>query len=138
MHRAVHLFLLLPIALSLFISSAAAQTPQTEEQIQGVGLQRAGGFVSIFGGKAGFGEARPPEIIVGEIIQGFMLLIGVVFGLLVIYGGYLWMTARGNEEQVKKSIGILQTALIGFIVVVGAYALTDYVVSRVIPAAYSP
>ncbi|OGL64424.1 hypothetical protein A3B21_05035 [Candidatus Uhrbacteria bacterium RIFCSPLOWO2_01_FULL_47_24] len=101
------------------------------------GLQRAGFFVTKFGEKAGFGGApQAPEVIIGKIIQGAMIMIGVIFGILVIYGGYLWMTARGNEEQVKKSIGILTTATIGFIVVVGAYAITSYIVSTVILASY--
>ena len=103
------------------------------------GIQSSGGFLQAFGGQAGFPEeARPPEIVIGEIIQGAIVVVGVVFGILIVYGGYLWMVARGNEEIVKKSIGILKTAIIGFIIVVAAYAITTFVVERVIGAAYQP
>ena len=98
-------------------------------------------IVNIFGKKS-FGLATPPElpveVVAGRIIQGAMALIGVAFGILIIYGGFLWMTARGNEETVKKSIHILQTAVIGFIIVVGAYAITDYVIDTVITSAFRP
>lgn len=103
-------------------------------------VPRAGGvtgFFKEFAQGAGFPDApREPEVIIGDIIKGSMVAIGVVFGILVIYGGYLWMTARGNEEIVKKAIGILRTAIIGFIITASAYAITNYVVERVIPAAY--
>lgn len=103
------------------------------------GLQQAGGLITTFAREAGFtGAPRPPEIIVGEILQAGMLLIGVFFGILIIYGGFLWMTARGNEETAKKAINILQTAVIGFIIVASAYAISDFVITKVITAAYSP
>lgn len=103
----------------------------------GKGIQGAGELITEFAKKAGFENApREPEVIVGEIIQSAMLLIGVVFGILVIYGGYLWMTARGNEETVKKSIEILKTAIIGFIVTMSAYAITSFVINNVLSSAY--
>ena len=87
-----------------------------------------------FGRAAGYAGFVPvvtsPEVVIGRIVQGFIAFIGVIFGLFVIYGGYLWMTARGNEEQVKKSQGILRDSIIGFIIVIGAYALSSYVVGR--------
>lgn len=110
-----------------------------EEDLVSKGLKGITGLLNFFGVGAGVAQGpQEPEIVVGKIILGFLLVIGVVFGILVIYGGYLWMTARGNEEQAKKAIGILETAVIGFIIVVGAYAITSYVVGRVIPAAFPP
>ena len=121
---------------AFFVSTPAlAQTPPAEEP---KGIQNAPGLISIFGRESGFeGAPREPEVIIGEILQGAMLLIGVLFGILIIYGGYLWMTARGNEETVKKAIGILQTAIIGFIVVASAYAISDFVIERVIMSTYT-
>lgn len=113
--------------------------PPTEDDLVSKGLKGITGLLGIFGQGAGVSEGpQEPEVIAGKIILGFLLVIGVVFGILVIYGGYLWMTARGNEEQAKKAIGILETAVIGFIIVVGAYAITSFVVERVITAAFPP
>ena len=41
---------------------------------------------------------------VGRIIGAGLAFIGIAFFILMIYSGFLCMTARGNEEQVKKSI----------------------------------
>lgn len=118
---------------SFFIQPALATDPAPEAK----GIRQAGGLISIFGREAGFtGAPKQPEVIIGEIIQAAMALTGVVFGILIVYGGYLWMIARGNEETVKKAIGILQTAIIGFIVTASAYAITSYVIAKVIGSAY--
>ncbi|MFA4941180.1 MAG: hypothetical protein WC582_01100 [Patescibacteria group bacterium] len=65
--------------------------------------------------------------IVGSIIGAGLSFIGILFFILVIYGGFLWMTARGNEEQVNKAIGIITQAAIGLIIVAAAYLITRFV-----------
>lgn len=84
-----------------------------------------------------FGDVTFPEVVIGNIIKNIMVLIGVIFVILVIYGGYLWMTARDNDEVAKKALGILKTAVIGFFIVVGAYSLTSYIVDKIILATLS-
>lgn len=97
-------------------------------------------LIDLFGSKLGFSTAQPqePEVIVGKVVQGLLVVIGAIFGVLIIYAGVRWMTARGNEETVKQAIETLQAAVIGFVVVVGAYAITAYVVGKVISAALTP
>jgi len=56
--------------------------------------------------------------------------IGVLFLILMIYGGYTWMTAVGNEQQVTKARTIIVAALIGVLVTVAAYAITYFVFFR--------
>ncbi|MCU0679465.1 MAG: hypothetical protein MUC28_03425 [Planctomycetes bacterium] len=63
---------------------------------------------------------------IGKIIAIILSFLGVIFLLLMIYGGFTWMTARGNEQQIAKAKGILYNALIGLIVVLAAYAITAY------------
>lgn len=99
-------------------------------------------IINVFGEKLGFTptvtQNPEPEVVIGKIIQGLLAVIGAIFGVLIIYAGVRWMTARGNEETVKQAIETLQAAVIGFVVVVGAYAITAYVVGKVISAALAP
>jgi len=99
-----------------------------------------GGFVSAEDGnyglddtaRKGFGsvpseaESDVPSII-GKLIGAGLSFIGVLFFVLMIYGGFLWMTARGSEEQVKKAIDIITQAAIGLIIVATAYLITRFV-----------
>lgn len=43
----------------------------------------------------------------------------------------MWMTAAGNEEKAKKARQLIQAAIIGLIIVVGAYAITVFVMARI-------
>ncbi|MFW5888706.1 MAG: hypothetical protein ACOCVY_03245 [Patescibacteria group bacterium] len=64
---------------------------------------------------------------IGVIINAVLSFLGVIFLLLAIYGGYLWMTASGNEEQVSKAKKVLSSAIVGLIIVVAAYTITAMV-----------
>lgn len=64
---------------------------------------------------------------VGSIIGTLLSFLGVIFMVLVIYAGVLWMTARGAEAQVDKAKDILVNAIIGLILVLAAYAITAFV-----------
>ncbi|MFW5888705.1 MAG: Mbov_0395 family pilin-like conjugal transfer protein [Patescibacteria group bacterium] len=68
--------------------------------------------------------------IIQTVIQVALSFLGVIFLILMIYGGFLWMTASGNEEKVSKARKILTAAIIGLIIVIGAYAITALVMSR--------
>ena len=67
------------------------------------------------------------QIIIGNIINALLGLFGVFFLVLVIYGGYRWMNARGNPEDIEKAKGIIRSAIIGFILVFLAYAISLFV-----------
>lgn len=53
--------------------------------------------------------------------------LGVLTVLMVIYGGYMWLTAAGNEESVEKGKQILLWAIIGAIVISIAWTISSYV-----------
>ena len=65
--------------------------------------------------------------IAGNIIGGLLSMISVLFFVLVLYGGILWMTARGNSERTEKALDTIIAATIGIIIIMGAYALTNFV-----------
>jgi hypothetical protein len=68
--------------------------------------------------------------IVAVIIQVLLGLLGIIFLGLVISAGFRWMTANGNEEQVKQATGTLKTAIIGLLIVLMAYGITYFVFNK--------
>jgi amino acid transporter len=76
------------------------------------------------------GEEVPASIDtrIGTIIQIALSFLGVVFLLLMIYGGYLWMMAQGNDEQVEKAKNLITAAIIGLVIVISAYAISYFVI----------
>ena len=65
--------------------------------------------------------------IIGAGVGAALSLIGVIFLILMIYAGYNWMTAQGEEEKVEKAKDTLTRAIIGLIIVVGAYAIWNFI-----------
>ncbi len=81
------------------------------------------------GSGAGYDTSKTEaEPIIGSIIKILLSFLGIVFLILVIYGGFMWMTARGNEQQVETARNIIVRATIGLAVVMFAYAITWFIV----------
>ncbi len=71
-------------------------------------------------------------IIVGDVIGVFLTLLGIIFLALIVYAGVLWMIAAGNEDKVTRSKDTMRRAIIGLIIVVGSYAITQFVVLSIL------
>lgn len=63
----------------------------------------------------------------GQIIGTALSFVGILFLILVIYAGIMWMTAQGNEQKVTKAKDLLINSIIGLIIVFAAYAITAFV-----------
>lgn len=81
------------------------------------------------GRKAGTQEADVANV-AGALINTALSFVGIIFMALVVYAGYLWMTARGEEEQVGKARKILTSTMIGLVITLGAYAITAVITAR--------
>jgi len=103
------------------------------KSVQAVNLQDAfNKMIAPVGERAGFDtKQRNVEPIIGNIISVTLSFLGVIFLILIIYGGYTWMTAMGNEDRVKRAQTLIQAAVLGLIVVVAAYAVTVFVLGRI-------
>lgn len=68
--------------------------------------------------------------VVGNVIKTMLSLVGIIFLILTVYAGYLWMTARGEDEQVSKAKEIIKSSIMGLFIVVSSYAITVFITSR--------
>lgn len=75
------------------------------------------------GGGAGISD------IVGTAIQAVLTMVGLIFLILMVYAGFLWMTARGDSDQVERARSIIINAVIGTVLTASAYAITYLVQS---------
>lgn len=65
---------------------------------------------------------------IGAVINILLSLMGVVFVVLTIYGGFLWMTARGNEQQVATAQQLIRNSVLGIIIIFSAFAISRFVI----------
>lgn len=71
----------------------------------------------------------------GRVINTALTIVGVVFLLLMVYAGYLWMTAQGEESKIDKAQNIIKGTVIGLVLVLSAYAITIFVTRGLNPSA---
>lgn len=69
--------------------------------------------------------------ILGTIIQLLLSFLAIVFTILILVAGFNWMMARGDESRVKSAQDTIRTAVIGLIIVLGAYSITAFVLSAI-------
>jgi hypothetical protein len=85
---------------------------------------------------AGYTEPLPKYCSTGSLYNKFINLAfyfaGIVAVIMIIYGGYLYMTSQGNAAQTKKGRDVLTWAILGLIVVILAAAIVNAVVNTVV------
>lgn len=77
---------------------------------------------------SGYGTNDPEEIVINLInwVLGILALIAVV---LILFGGFKWMTAAGNPSKVEEAQKLLIAAIIGMVIVMAAWGISLYAVS---------
>ncbi|MEK7665898.1 MAG: IPT/TIG domain-containing protein [Patescibacteria group bacterium] len=74
------------------------------------------------------------RIIIARVINIALGLLGVIAVSLIVYAGFLWMTAAGNPERVKKAQAVMINAIVGLLIILASYAITTYVLDKLTEA----
>lgn len=73
-------------------------------------------------------ENDPREIAV-DIIQYLMTFLGIIAVVVILLGGFRWMTAAGNEDKVASAKKTIIAGAIGLIIILAAFAIVTFVVN---------
>ncbi|OIO52100.1 hypothetical protein COY93_03650 [Candidatus Uhrbacteria bacterium CG_4_10_14_0_8_um_filter_58_22] len=91
--------------------------------------------LGVTGGISGHSEVSSDlATIIGGLIGGLLSIVGVIFFLLMIYAGVIWMTSSGKEEQVTKARNMIFGAIIGLAVIFAAYGISVFVIQTISPS----
>jgi hypothetical protein len=84
--------------------------------------------------KAGYGQTDETTFAskIGIVMKASISVVGVIFLALMVYAGFLWMTAQGEEEPITKAKKIILACIIGLVIVAGSYSLTVFVVPTIL------
>jgi len=80
------------------------------------------------GSTAGVTTSLPD--LIGRIIYILLGTLGVVFLGILLYAGYLWMTAGGEEKKTAEAKNWIKNAVIGLIIIASAFAITNFIMSQ--------
>ncbi len=65
-----------------------------------------------------------PIILLIQILYGFLATILV---LLILKGGYIWLTSEGNEEKTRKAKDTIKQAITGFSILLGSVIIIYFI-----------
>ncbi|MDP2737082.1 MAG: hypothetical protein Q8O59_04900 [bacterium] len=118
----ISLFLIFFFVTNFCLAAFLKPTTKTEIEQQANVTGVSGGY-DVYGGSTIF-------TLIQTVINALLSLIGVILLAYILYAGYNWMTAQGEEEKVTKAKDTLKRAIIGVIIIVAAYAISVFVMSR--------
>lgn len=78
---------------------------------------------------AGYAAANDTTLteVVGMGINAMLGLLGTIFIVLMILAGYSWMSANGDDEKISKAKDTIKAAIIGLVIVAGAFAIWNFI-----------
>lgn len=71
---------------------------------------------------------------IASIINVLMTLLGVIAVVIILLGGFKWMTAGGNEDQVGEAKKIIMQGVVGLVVILSAWAIAQFVINSLVEA----
>jgi len=75
------------------------------------------------------GEATLTDLI-KSILQVILGFLGVIAVLIILWGGFIWMTAAGDDDKVSKAKQMIYSGIIGLVIIFAAYAIASFVFSN--------
>ncbi len=101
---------------ALLVSPALAQTSSSVD-------------LEAFAEQAGFATGVDITIVIARLIRTFISILGIIAVVFILYGGWLWLTSKGEQTQLRKAQQVIINAVIGLVLVLSAFAIAQFVLS---------
>lgn len=59
------------------------------------------------------------------IVNFFLTFLGLIAVVMIIYGGFLYVTAAGNQEKIESAKKIIMYAVVGIVVILLSFAIVN-------------
>lgn len=109
-------------SVSVFAGSLPATAQVTPPQNTNYGLQEFDGL--------GVGKTDNLKGLIANIINIALGFLGIIAVVIILYSGFKWMTAAGNEEQVSEARQALSQAVVGLVIIFFAWAIANFVLEQ--------
>lgn len=116
-------FLFSLLALQCLVLSPVAIAPAKADNVN---LWGDNNIATTAFNNIGFSQKDPREI-VANIIKILLGFLGTIAVVLIIYAGFLWMTAGGKPDNIKKAKDIMSAAIVGLVIILISYGITVFI-----------
>ncbi|HNW09122.1 MAG TPA: hypothetical protein PK619_02410 [bacterium] len=113
------------LLMTVLVTPTIALATDSGEPLENWGLDAAAEF--------GLGNTGLVETVT-QIIQVLLGFLGILAVLLILWGGFIWMTAAGDDAKVDKAKKLIVSGIIGIVIIFSAYAIASFVITQIATA----
>lgn len=123
------------IVLPIFAFSLTAHASNANNAVTGwdTSTGAGAGTADNVGTKLGLGSTDP-RVMVASIINMAMGFLGIIAVMIILIGGFKWMTAGGAEDKVEEAGKLIKAGIIGLVIILASWAIAKFVVSSLLSA----
>lgn len=110
------------------VAQAAAGKPLTADELFGGGDVNKTG--SEFASNAGLGSTNLVSAIT-SIIRVAMGFLGIIAVIIILLGGFKWMTAAGDDKKIGDAKKLIYSGIVGLVIILSAFAIASFVISQI-------
>ena len=75
-----------------------------------------------------------PRTVATRVINVAMAFLGIIAVVIILLGGFKWMTAGGSEDKVGEAKKLIGQGVIGLLIVLMSWAIAQFVINQLITA----
>lgn len=109
----------------LFLAGLAA-LPQSEVAVAQSAVETIQGGID----KVSDGDSPTAESAIQSTVNMFLFIIGAVAIIMMIYGGFRYITSAGEASAISSAKNIILYSVVGLLIAIFAYAIVDFVIDR--------
>lgn len=117
---------LLGVLLCGSLVTAILPTAVVHAQAVDAGLNTVGAVTGL--------SATDPRIIAVRIINASLGLLAIILTCVILYAGFLWMTAGGDAEQVERAKRMIRNGIIGVIIILSSWGIVSFIINKLLDA----
>ena len=79
-------------------------------------------------------DKKDPRVIAASVVNIMLGFLGIIAVLIILLGGFKWMTAGGNEDAVAQAKKMMTAGVIGLVIVLASFGLAQFVINALYDA----
>jgi hypothetical protein len=77
------------------------------------------------------GSNQDLRTVIARVINFALGFLGIIAVVIILFGGFKWMTAAGNEDKVAEARKLLVAGIIGLVIILAAWALSTFLITNI-------
>lgn len=80
-------------------------------------------------------SATPLPIVIARLIRAFIGILGILSVVIILFAGFRYMTAAGDQEKVARAKRMLVQAAVGLAIILSSFVITQFVLNALLRSA---